>query len=280
MLTHGGESPKNASNAATCILGIETLLATASMSANERRDVVKLYNKMPIAKLGALTPLVNWKQYLKEIGAGNTRSVIVGQVAYMKKLSSIVKSVSIEEWKQYLRFRLVVRFAGQLPQAVSKTSFEFYGKTLTGQKEQKPRWQRVIGVIDGAMTEAIGKEYVTRYFSRDAEKIIEEMIKNLKSAYRERIKSLDWMSAATKEKAQKKLSTFVSKIAAPRKPRTYRELPISPTGYLRNVLRAEQSEFAREICKLIQSSVRMRSAYALFRFLIISRIVASASLLK
>ena len=96
------------------------------MSANERRDVVKLYNKMPLAKLGALTPLVNWKQYLKEIGAGNTRSVIVGQVAYMKKLSSIVKSVSIEEWKQYLRFRLVVRFAGQLPQAVSKTSFEFF----------------------------------------------------------------------------------------------------------------------------------------------------------
>ena len=250
MLTHSGVSPKNAQKAAKRIVEIERTLAEVSMSANERRDVVKLYNKMSIRTLTTLTPLVDWKGYLRNIGAIHTKSVVVGQVAYMKKLTKIVSGVSIEDWKNYYRFRLVIRYSGMLPKVVADESFNFYGKVLTGQKKQKPRWQRVLAVVDAAMTEAIGKEYIERYFSKSAEKTIAEMIHNLKQVYAKRMKSLDWMSETTKKKALKKLSTFESKIGAPKKPRSYREFRISPTAYLENVLMAEKNEFAREIAKL------------------------------
>lgn len=250
MLRFAGVSKKDAALSAARILALETTLARASMSAEERRDVIRQYNKMPTAKLRTLAPQLNWREYFNIINVAQVKTVIVGQPSYVALCGKLFAHISLDDWKSYSTFLLISNFSEMLPRKISEESFRFYGKILTGQKERKPRWQRVIGVVDSAMTEAIGKEYVAQHFSKHAEAIMEEMVQNLKLAYRARIKKLDWMTPATKTKALTKLSTFRSKLVQPKHPRDYRELSIDAAQYLHNVLFARQSEFFREMKKL------------------------------
>ncbi len=250
ILKLSGVENKEAQNATQAIIEIETKLAQASMSAEEKRDVEKTYNKMSIAKLQKLAPNVDWLLYLKNIDAKDVRQVVVGQVQYLKILNSMLKKVSLSDWRYYMRWHLVSHVANFLPKDIDKENFSFYSKILLGTKEMEPRWQRVYTAVDTGLTESLGEEYVSRYFSKNSEKILFELIEDIKDVFGGRIKDLDWMSPRTKKLAQKKLSTFRSKIGAPKNPRNYSKIIIEPDAYLHNFFNATQFEFTREIKKL------------------------------
>ncbi len=250
MLKLSGVDSKEVDRAGQIIIDIEMKLAQASMSAEEKRDVKKTYNKMSIAKLRKLVPSVDWKLYLNIIGAKDVCSIIVGQIQYLKTLDILLKKISISDWKYYIRWRLISYSANYLPKDIEEENFLFYGKALFGTKKMKPRWQRVYATVDTGLTESIGKEYVSKYFSKNSEKILFELAEDIKEVFGERVKRLDWMTLRTKKLALKKLSTFRSKIGAPKNSRNYSKITIKPDAYLHNFFDAMRFEFAREIKKL------------------------------
>lgn len=250
MLAHLGVAKRDRATIAGDIIALETMLARASMSAQEQRDIEKLYNKKTLKELQALTPTINWKKYFNDLGIIKTSPLIVGQVSYMKKLNGVLKKTSIATLQHYLRFRLISGSASFLTKKVARTRFEFYGKTIAGLKEMKPRWQRVYETVEGSLTEAVGVEYKKRYFSKKAEQLVDDLILHLIEAYHERIKNVTWMSAPTKKKALKKLSTFTWKIGGPKKQRSYKGLTITPHDYLGNVIAVAEYETRREFDKL------------------------------
>ncbi len=250
LLVLSGESTRLAEIHSKKILELETILAQASMSAEERRDVEKLYNKVTPKQLRGISPLIDWGFYFSTIGVHKVNSLIIGQPQYLKSLSEKITHIPIDEIKIYLTFRLLSYMSDMLPQSFGIATFNFYGKVLSGLRVMRPQWQRVYRTIDRTMGEGIGIAYVQQYFGQNAKKIMDEMIENLIEVFRERITHLDWMSAGTKKKALKKLGTFVSKIGYPLHPRTYKGLVIVPHEYLQNFLRASVWEFEHELAKL------------------------------
>ncbi len=250
MLAHAEEKPAAAKAAAGAILDLETALARASMSAEERRDVEKMYNKMTVAQLQKLCPTIEWKTYLSHIGTPSVATVIVGQTAYMQALSQLFTEIPLDTWCAFLRFRLISASAGLLPEKIVRENFNFYGKVIAGLKEIKPRWQRVFGVIDTSLQEAVGTLYTQRHWSTKAEAIINDLVGHLIAVFGERIATRHWMSAATKKKALQKLGTFRAKIGTPKKARSYEGLVITPHDYLQNAFNAARYEFGYELGKL------------------------------
>ncbi len=250
MLEFSGIPKKELKYATERIMDIETKLAKASMSKEERRDREKAYNKMSLKELQTVVPLINWKRYFASRTIDKPKTIIVEQVKYMKSLNTLLKSVSHVDWQYYLQYRLISNVASLLPQEIAKEQFKFYGKVLGGLKEMKPRWQQVYGVLDDVLSDALGEEYTARYFSDNAKAIMNDLIKDLLAAFKERIQNVDWMSKDTKKKALLKLSTFVSKIGYPKKKHVYKGLTITPHEYLRNSLKTIQFESAKEFAKL------------------------------
>ncbi|MEX0933997.1 MAG: M13 family metallopeptidase [Candidatus Paceibacterota bacterium] len=242
---------KDARARAEEILHVETELAHATLKAEELRDVEKTYNKMTLAELSEKTPRIDWGKYLKKVGVNTKKAkeVIVGEPAYMKRVNVLLGKVPLSVWKHYLEYSLVFSFASLLSARFEKEGFSFYGTTLAGLREMKPRWQRVYGVVNSVMSEAVGEVYVERYFSKNAKEDVLELISHIKNVLYSRIKTREWMSEATKKKALKKLSTFRAKIGYPEKKHTF-PVAIKSETYLENVVRIARLEWKREMKKL------------------------------
>ncbi len=236
-------------NAAT-IVRIETELAKASRKRVELRDPELNYNKKSIAELKALMPNINWDNFFRNTGMNGLSSVIVGQPDFFTKVNEMLTSVSIADWKTYLRWNIINTFAGELSDAFVKQDFHFYETVLNGTKEMKPLWKRCLGATDGAMGEALGQLYVEKFFTAESKKRVNTMVENLIAAYKERINKLDWMSAETKIKAIEKLNIVMKKLAYPDKWRDYSSLDIRKDSYVQNVMRTHTFEFNRNIGKL------------------------------
>ncbi|MDP2647972.1 MAG: M13 family metallopeptidase [Candidatus Yanofskybacteria bacterium] len=245
-----GYKPQKAQAAADKILEMETRLAHASMTRVEQRDVHKMYNKFTLARLRRTAPHIPWDAYLKGIGIKKPDGLIVSQPGFVKEIGHMVQSVQMEDWKTYLRFRLVSDYSPHLPGRFEKEHFRFYGTVLNGVKKMKPRWKRAIKIIDGALGDALGQLYVKKYFPVHAKERMDALVDNIIAAYRERIKNLDWMSAVTKKKALKKLGAVVKKIGYPDKWRDYSKLEISRDSHLKNIINSEVFDFKRKIAKL------------------------------
>lgn len=250
MFELSGTPKKDAARAAKKVMGFETVLATASLSAEERRDVKKTYNKMSVQNLRKSAPQIDWRRYFGAIGTTKLRNIIVTQPKYQRTLSTLISGAPLSDIKQYLRWKLLSKMSPLLPSVFEVEHFNFYGKVLAGSKEMKPRWQYVFEVIDNSITDAVGEEYARRYFSKEAEVFLSELISGIKRVYRERITKLEWMSERTKKLALKKLSTFKSKIGKPKKPRDLSGITIKPDTYLQNHINATSYEFKRNIAKL------------------------------
>ncbi len=250
MLSLLGDRPDVAAAAARTVMKIETALAKPARTRVELRDPQKNYNKMSQAELQKLMPDFKWNDYFQVLGLPVPGAINVGQPDFFKAANDVFKRVSLDDWKTYLRWHLIHGVAPTMGQAFVDENFAFYGKILTGSEKLKPRWKRVVSVIDDEIGEALGKLYVADNFPPEAKKRALEMVNNLKEALAERIKTNDWMDEPTKQEALKKLAAFKVKIGYPDKWRDYSTLKIDRGPYVFNVLRSDQFEVAREMDKI------------------------------
>jgi len=248
MLTGIDESTSNAD--AAVVYKLEKRLASASMTRLEQRDPHKIYNKMNLEGLQKISPEINWASHFQNIGLQNPGDFIVGQPEFVSELSKMVKDVSLGDWKIYLKWQVLNSVEAYLPVAFVNQNFDFYGKTLSGQMSQRPRWKRVQGATDNALSEAIGQLYVKKYFPEESKKRMLDLVGNLKISLGERIKKLAWMSEETKAKALEKLDAINVKIGYPDKWRDYSSLEVSTDSYVANVLKARNFDFEYMIGKV------------------------------
>lgn len=229
---------------------IEKTLAEASMTRVERRDPNKTYNKMTLAELKSSYNNIPWSTYFKAVGVNDVQEVIVGQPGFFEVASAQVNTLSLDEWKVYLKWRLIDTYASELSSDFVNQNFDFYGKTLSGTKEMKPRWKRALRKINGNVGQLLGKAFVERHFSKAAKEEVSRMVENLRAVFRSRIENLEWMSEETKGKALEKLASFNKKIGYPDKWRDYSDLVIVADNQVQNVMNSRKFNFNYMINKL------------------------------
>ncbi len=238
-----GYDDAKATAAADKTMKLETAIAKTSRKREDTRDPLANYNKMTLKKLSESTPNLDWNIFIKEVGLKNVDTVVVGQPEFLKALNGYLKSYSIDEWKDYLKYQFVRGLSRYMDDKTYKEIFSFYSTTLRGVKEPKPRWKRVVEQTDGALGELIGKVYVDDYLPKGTKEKLVEIGNAIKTVYAQRIKNLDWMSAATKEKALKKLSSVIMKVGYPDKWKDLSAMIIDRSSYVKNVISANKWEF-------------------------------------
>ena len=241
MFSLMGEKPETAYQNAELIFEMESELASVSMTRVQLRDIQAQYNKMQSPELTIMVPEINWVVYFSELGIyGKVRNVIVSQPKFFARVNAMIADHSLNEWKIYLRWHLLNSTADLLSSIFSREHFNFYEKPLSGAKQQKPRWKKVVRQADDVLGELLGQLYIEKNFSAESKKKVNEMVDNLFEAYKEHINSRTWMSEATKQQAQRKLSTIMRKLAYPDKWRDYSTLEIKRDAYVLNCLRGNE----------------------------------------
>lgn len=253
MLGLLGDASDAASAGADAVMRIETRLAEASRTPVQLRDREAQYNRTSLADLRTLTPHLDWNLYLATIDVDDVKHVIVGQPEFFQRVNELLGSVSLKEWRTYLRWHLVHSMAPYLSSPFENENFRFYSQELRGVKEMQPRWKRVVTAIDSQMGEALGKLYVEKHFPPAAKQRMDELVKNLMEAYRERIESRDWMGPKTKKLALTKLAAVLPKIGYPSKWRDYSDLEVRRDSYADNIVRAQTFESRYWFSKIGQS---------------------------
>ena len=247
-----GEEEAGAAAKANAIYAIEVQMANASMDRVMRRDPHATYHKMDIAGLTAIAPSVDWSAFFKQLGAPAFDSLLVGQPDFFRAFNNMLSTVSMDDWKSYMKFHLIRNTSEYLSDDFVAADFDFYQKTLRGVEQLKPRWKRVVETANFSLGEVLGQEYVKTAFSPESKERMVQMVDDLKASMKVRIDELDWMSAETKAKAQEKLASFNVKIGYPDKWRDYSGLDIDRNAYVLNVMRSTEFEYKRTLAKIGQ----------------------------
>lgn len=250
MFELAGDDKATATQNSSIVYAIEYRLAKSSMTKLELRDPNKLYHKMNIDGLQKISPEINWTAQFKDLGLENPGDFIVGQLEFATELGKMIKTVSVDDWKIYLKWNVIRSSASYLSEAFVDQSFDFFGKTLSGQMAQRPRWKRVQSATNSALSEALGQMYVQRYFPAESKRRMIELVNNLKLSLGDRIQKLNWMSDETKTKALEKLNVVGVKVGYPDKWRDYSGLEVSNDSFFANVLRARKFDFDFMISKV------------------------------
>jgi putative endopeptidase len=245
-----GDKPEAAAAEAKTVMTIETDLAKASLTRVERRDPDKTYHKMDLAQLRTLTPDFSWPAYFGEFGHTNIESVDVAEPKFFQALNGALKSMPLDDWKTYLRWHLVDEAAPALSSPFVDEDFNFKGRILLGTKELLPRWKRCVSATDRQLGFALGQIYVKKYFPPEAKARAQEMVNNLIAALRDDLKTLPWMSEATRKQALAKLDAFGTKIGYPDKWRDYSAYKVNRGPYVLNLLDGHEFEFNRDLNKI------------------------------
>lgn len=236
---------------ASRVLAVENRLAGIQWSAAQERDATATYNKFTVADATAQTPGLDWKTYLDAAGV-NTPDFIVAEPSYFTALGGALTSVPLEEWKPYLKFKLIDSLAAYLSDDFVTARFDFRGRDLAGQQENRPRWERGVATVDGALGDLLGQRYVQRHFPPDAKQQIDALVNKLIDAFRSSIDGLDWMGDATKAEARDKLSKLAVNIGYPEKWKDYSKLRVARDDLVGNLLRSAQLEHQRDLDRLGQ----------------------------
>ncbi len=234
MGTESSVADKNAQ----AIVAFEEALAKNSRKLEALRDPYANYNKMSIAELNKLTSAINWQSIIATIGLKKVDTIIVGQPEFLVALNALLKSTDIQTLKDYMSFHLVNDYASYLSAAFANAKFDFYGKVIRGAKAQRPRWKRVLDAEEGAMGEALGQLFAKEYFNETAKKRYEDMVENVRDAYKARIEKLTWMTDSTKQKALAKLSAITKKVGYPEKWKDFSSLKIDASSFALNMMRS------------------------------------------
>lgn len=250
ILLLAGTEKATAKKEAAGIYNLEAKLAEASMTRLERRDPYKTYNKFSTDELKREIPDIYWRLLFSGLGIGQEDSCIVAMPDFFREVGVQLTATPLATWKKYLQFHTISDMSPYLSQDFVTAHFNFYGKTIRGQEEQKPRWHRVLGVVNNAIGELLGQMYVDKYFKPEAKQRMLTLVNNLQDTYSDRIKRLDWMSETTKQKALAKLNTFLKKIGYPDRWRDYGKLEIAGNDYIKNISEAAAFEYNHMINKL------------------------------
>ena len=250
MLALAGSTPEQAKKDADAIMALETSLAKASMGVTEMRDPEKTYHLQPIATFEATMPGVNFGAFQEAIGSPRVSELNNSTPEFFPALLNEIRETDLDTLKAYMRYHVLTTFAARLPTKFDAENFDFYGRKLRGQPEQTPRWKRCSSSVNGAMGEALGKVYVQQYFAGNSKAKMLEMVHDIEAAMGQDIDQLDWMSAATKVRANEKLHLVANKIGYPDKWRDYTKLEIKPDDALGNAERADEFENNRQLAKI------------------------------
>ena len=253
MLELSGVPAADAGKQAQDVMAFETRLAKVSKSRAEfSRDVSLYYNPMQVADADKLTPNFSWTKFFEAQGIAQPKLFSVSVPDYFKEVDAMLADVPVDQWKSYLRFHTVDNAAPYLSDAFAQQHFEFHSKTLSGQKEMKPRWKRVLGTINGNVGEAKGQLYVKVAFPPESKAKMEALIGNLSQALKVRIENLEWMSAETKTKALEKWATFEPRVGYPDKWRDWSGLSTGRDSYFANIQAANEFNYKWDISKIGQ----------------------------
>lgn len=236
LLGLGGD--KNAAANAKAIVALETKIAEAHWPIADRRERDKTYNPRTLAELQKEAPKFPWKTFLDAQGYGGESKFVVTEVTAMPKLAQVFAATPVATWKAYLTYHMLRASADVLPKAFDDEVFDFAGRTLNGQPEQRDRWKRGVASLNGAMGEAVGEMYVAKYFQPRAKAAMDQLVENLRKGYAARIESVDWMTPETKKVALEKLATFRPKVGYPSKWKNYSALEIVAGDAYGNARRA------------------------------------------
>jgi putative endopeptidase len=223
---------------------LEKFLADSSRKLEDLRNPYRNYNKMPVAGLTKLIPLVDWKPTFEKMDYKNVDTVIVGQPEYYRAVNAALTKYSIDDWKNYLRKNIINEFSPYLAKAMLDENFRFYGTVISGRKEQLPRWKQVLDIENALMGEVLGQIFVKEYFPEQTKKRYADMVEAIRSTFKEHIEKLDWMSPKTKERAYGKLAKVYPKVGFPDHWKDYSSLDIDRSSYVQNVIRG--SKFAHK----------------------------------
>jgi putative endopeptidase len=243
-----GNSTEEANKNADIVFDIDKQLATAHKTKVALRDVQANYNKIAVTDLANRHPNINWNTFLSNLNA-KTDSINVGQPQYYDALNKLLKSISIADWKVYLKANSLKRYADDFSKPFVDASFE-YTKVLSGQAIQKTRGEKMANVVDNYLGEALGELYVKKYFSEEAKKRMLTLVNNLQKAYAKRIDNLEWMSPITKQKAKEKLAAITKKIGYPDKWRDYSNVRVGRDTYFENMVSAATAAYQFQLKKL------------------------------
>ncbi|MEI6121985.1 MAG: M13 family metallopeptidase [Bacteroidota bacterium] len=245
-----GIANAQAAKDAEIIMKIETELATVSSTRLELRDPIKNYNMTDLKGLEKIAPKFAWESYFAALGLKATNQINVGQPAFFTGMAKVVKTLPMADWKLYLKWQVLHEASPYLSDAFVKEQFNFYSGVLSGIKEMKPRWKRVLNTTSYSLGEAVGQLYVEKYFPPAAKQRITELVANLKAALKTRIEKLSWMGAATKKEALEKLAKINIKVGYPDKWIDYAALTITKDSYYQNIIAASRFQFTRDLNKI------------------------------
>mgnify|MGYP001825360117 CR=1 FL=1 len=239
----------NGTDAAKLIMALETRMAAGHMKKEQTRDMVALYNKLPLDELPGLMPDFAWDSYLSTAAIDGIDGLVVTQLDYMRALNDIIKDTSMDDWKTYLTWKVLNANAHLLNVELDQQNFEFYSRTLRGIEQPLPRWKRAVANVNGTLGEVVGKVYVSRHFPPEAKQQMMVLVSNLIKAYEISIRDLDWMGEETRAQALDKLSKFTPKIGYPDNWEDYSKLEIKADDLVGNMQRSAMFEYEKNLAR-------------------------------
>ena len=229
------------------IIALESRLAQDQWTPERRRDPVATHNVMTMAQLQKLAPEFNWAETLKSVGLGAAKTVDVAETTAVTAAGKRIADVPLSTWKEYLTFRFISDHAMFLPKAFDDARFGFYGHTLSDVPEQRARWKRGMELLDDSLGEAVGQLYVAQYWPDSTAQKAQELVDDVRAAYRDKIEHADWMDEATRKAALEKLGTFDPRIGHPVKWIDYSDLKISRTDPLANDVASDNFQWQLDL---------------------------------
>jgi len=248
----GEDAAKSAADAKV-VMDIETRLAGASLKRSDLRNPANSYHLMSVGERKALTPNLDWEAYFEGVGLKAQDKVDIAHPKFFKEVDAMIGDVSIDNWKIYLRWRLVNFASPMLSTAFEQESFSFNSGVLSGTKEPPPLWKRAVSATSARLGEALGEVYVRQYFPAESKRRVKELVTNLRAALREDIQTLDWISEPTRKQALLKLDSLAEKIGYPDKWIDYSKLDVDRGAYALNMLRSQHWALNRDLEKVGKS---------------------------
>ncbi len=238
---------------ADAVFALEKAIAAMHWARADRRDANRTYNKMDRSELNGLAGGFPWSAYLESAGLDAAQEVVLREKDAFPALATLFAETPVEAWRSYLTFHLLSSFASYLPPAYDDEDFDFFGKKLSGQAEQRTRERRGVDLVNRSLDQAVGEIYIDRYFPEESKRQMTVLFENVRSALRARIENLAWMTPATKARALEKLEKMTAKIAYPEKWRDYSGLRIRSGDLVGNIKRIRRFDAARDAARLAET---------------------------
>ncbi|HTP69391.1 MAG TPA: M13 family metallopeptidase [Dongiaceae bacterium] len=234
------------------VVELEHAIAEKHLSLAENEDIHKANNTWKQADFGAKAPGLDWPEFFRGAGLTKQASFIVWQPGAFAGESALVASEPLEAWKDWLAYHEIEAGAGFLPKAINEERFAFFGKTMTGAQQQRPRWQRGVAIVNAFLGDEVGKIYAQRYFPPESKARVQAMVANLITAFHKRIDALDWMDAKTKAEANAKLDTLYVGIGYPETWKDYSGYEVKADDIFGNVWRGRLFDYQKDVARLGQ----------------------------